>query len=224
MAGLSEYRRAVEGAITAAERALARLYDPETGQKVFSPEQHAKQVNRILGEYDGTVGYQLRVARQRKAAAERDLQALESGPESALSTEELRTAAAMRDFIRETAERLPLQTLLERMRAAAATNDRVQLFLYSHYAQQRAAAEQGKPAGGLQDTAQQVYDVRTLARQLDDRLRPDREQKRRALMEAKGDAAEIIDLAERKRPRYDENGDPAPPPRYAFQSQRDRTW
>ncbi len=223
MTGLKDYRRAVEAAITTAERKLANLYDPSTGAKVFSPEQHAQQVSRILAEFDEAVAPQVRVVKTRKANAERSLQALESGPESALSTEELTRAAAMRDFVREDADRLPLQTLAERMRAAEAAGDRVQQFLWSHYAQQRAAAEQGQPAG-LQDTAAQVHEVRTLARQLDDQLRPDREQKRRALMEAKGEALEIIDLADRRRPKYDENGDPAAAPRYAFQSRQDRQW
>jgi len=139
----------------AAERAAAtiaaerkRLTRPD-GSRVFTDQEHAERDKAILAvavaPYDAVAAGITEAADAAIVQAEAELAKLDGDDGWArLTPEQQAQAANRREFIREDVTALPPHELPKRIRAALATGDRAELWLYDRYLGQRLDAERGR--------------------------------------------------------------------------------
>jgi hypothetical protein len=116
------------------------------------------------------------VARKVAEAGEALLVAENADPASTLTTEEFQRVSALSGFIADDVERLPLDALERRCRAALASADRPTLFALAHHAGRRAEEET-------------AYELAEAVAELRRKIAPDQERKleaREAVEEAQG--------------------------------------
>ncbi len=181
---MTEYR--IEEAAQRREQAEAALYRSD-GTKVFGDAEHRERLANIRAEHarafdaiDADVGRKVREAEEALLVAEnRD-------PADALLPSELQRANAKSQFVADDVGRLPLDALEKRCRAALASGDKANIFLWAHHAGRRADEE------GAHELAETVAELRA-------KLDPDAERKLAEARQAHEDAMELRELAYFKR-------------------------
>jgi hypothetical protein len=110
-------REKMDRAVERYEAAMAELYKPDRS-KLYSDEEHAQREASIRGEFKVAVdAIQEDKDRQIASAEEALLIAENADPTDALTTEELASVNAKRDFITDAAYTLALDKLAEHCRA-----------------------------------------------------------------------------------------------------------
>jgi hypothetical protein len=136
---MDEVQRA-EAALQRHEQAEAQLYCSDGTPKYSEDEmldRQREEASRYQGEVDAIAGA---LERQIGAAQDEIMRLGHADPSDALTTTELERANAKRAFVADDTQALPLDKLAERCRAALTGDDRVSMFLLSHFAGQRVGA------------------------------------------------------------------------------------
>ena len=124
----------IEGAANRREQAEAALHRSD-GLRVYGDAEHKERMAAIKAQHCAEFdAIDAEVGRKVAAAEEALLVAENADPADALTTSELERANAKAAFVADDAERLPLDKLAQRCRAALASGDRPTMFLLIHNA------------------------------------------------------------------------------------------
>ena len=131
----------VERALATFGRETARLLTPD-GRRLYADDEHARREAELRATRDAAIAAAEAAATDALRSAEADRERLEHRDLlDTLTPAELDRATVRREFVREDCERLPIEELAARLRAALDTGDRPMLFLLVRYGTQRAEAE-----------------------------------------------------------------------------------
>ena len=138
---VSVARRRLTEATQAYERNKAALFHPATGQPIYA--DHGERLQAVEADLETAMrSIHETVNQVRAAAAAIEAAEEHADPTGRLTPAELERANQRAMFVREDAERLPLDQLAARMRQAIATGDKALTFLWLRYGQARMDAEQ----------------------------------------------------------------------------------
>ena len=177
-------RERIDRAAQAYEEEKAKLFRSDGSTKLYGPEEHAEReadLNRRFQVAMDTLEED--VDRQIEKAEEARLVAEDSDPTDLLTTEELASANARRPFVTDEVWRLSLDALQRRLRAVLAGSNRVSMFLYALYADQR--VEESEENG--------AHEVREVVAELKKKVDPDGEKRREKVRKTIEEAHELKD-------------------------------
>ena len=106
----------------------------ESGQKLYSDEEHERRLETLLEDFDREKDSVVSEADRTIALEHRDLS-------DSLTTEELERANAKRAYVEDDVWNLTPEILIKRARAAQAAGDRPSMFLYARTLEKRANVE-----------------------------------------------------------------------------------
>jgi hypothetical protein len=182
---MNEYR--IEEAASRREQQEANLYRPD-GSKVYGDEEPRERMAAIRREHARAFDrIDADVARKVAEAEEALLVAENADPADALDTDELARANAKSAFVAQGVERLPLDALERRCRAALASGDKPSMFLLAHHAGRRAEEEEN------------AYELAEAVAELRRKIAPDQERKLAAAREAVEEAQALREQANYRR-------------------------
>ncbi len=139
MTTLDAHRTAVsnaEATYTAAKKALLA----PSGARLYGDEEHARRAAEARTTYLRTYDEAGEAAQAEVDVAQRELDRAFADPTGKLATDELARANALRAFVAEDCDQLPLGTLADRVEDAR-TGDRATQYLHWRYAAQRLEKE-----------------------------------------------------------------------------------
>ena len=158
-------RRKLTEATQAYERDKAALFHPATGQPIYA--DHGERLQAIKADLDRALrDIHATVDRVRAAAATIEEAEAHADPASRLAQAEQERANQRALFVREDAERLPLDQLAARMRQPLAAGDKSAVFLWLRYGQARMDAEQQTDRRRTPDEGAAAGEILTLLRQM----------------------------------------------------------
>lgn len=137
-------REAVQRAVTkqAADRAALFTFDGKT--PINAPDLHQRELDRIAKPVQDAVDRAVALADKVTAEVEALRLAPYADPTSQLSAADLADANARAQFIKEDCATLPLDDLVERLRAVHASGNKASTWLHDRYAKSRWRAESDK--------------------------------------------------------------------------------
>ena len=121
------------------ETANQQLLNPQ-GHRVFSDEVHAQRVAAARTTAINAMLDLAQQAEQEYASTAAAAEAIQADPTAHMSREELDTASARVNLVREELQNLSLNELYQRVNQAMLSNDRVSMYLWSRLASQRLTA------------------------------------------------------------------------------------
>lgn len=131
--------QAVDTAYKALNEGRAALLRPD-GSRRYSDAEHSERDNALRGQFQRTIKDAKDKARARVVETEQRLARMDRlDPSSLLSADELATANARREFVKEDVEAAPWETVTQRLNDAMEDGDRVTVWLYRRYGARRAA-------------------------------------------------------------------------------------
>ncbi len=133
-----------EATYTAAKHALLA----PSGTRLYGDAEHARREAEARAAFHRTYHEAGEAAQAEVDAAQRELDRAFADPTGKLGTDELARANALRAFVAEDCDQLPLGTLADRVEDAR-TGDRATQYLHWRYAAQRLDKEREKANGFL---------------------------------------------------------------------------
>jgi hypothetical protein len=166
---MTEYH--IDEAAQRRQQQEAELYRAD-GSKVYGEQEHRERMAAIRAEHAAAFDrIDADVARKVQEAEEELLVAENADPADALTTPELERANAKSAFVADDVERLPLDALEKRCRAALAGGDRPTMFLLAHHASRRVGEPDATSDGpGAEEVREAVAELRA-------KLDPDQERR-----------------------------------------------
>lgn len=122
------------------EAAQAKLYRSD-GQPIYGPEEHEARKEALLTAFDDAIAGPIAIQERQLTEAETALQAVQREPYERLDSPDLARAADLLQFAKEDFEALPLESLLDRCRAAQAGGRKAEMVLAARYGRLRVQRE-----------------------------------------------------------------------------------
>ena len=153
------------------ERAEAELLRRD-GARRYGEQEHRDRQRQIERDHGAVFdAIDADIARKVEEAEQGLFVAEHADPADALTTSEFQRANAKSQFVAADAQRLSLDKLAQRCRAAAASGDKASMFLWTHHAYARV----GEPDATADETG--ADEVREAVAELRAKLDPDQERK-----------------------------------------------
>ncbi len=131
----------IEEAASRRQQQEAQLYRHD-GTKLYGDEEHKERMAAIRCEHAASFDRIEAEISRKVGEAEQELLVAENADlASTLTTEESQRVSALSGFVADDVERLPLDALERRCRAALVSGDRPSMFLLAHHAGRRAEEE-----------------------------------------------------------------------------------
>jgi hypothetical protein len=188
---------------TAAFRAGERDLHTVDGQKLYSDEEHERRVESLLETFNREADAAIAEADRIVERAEHTLALEHRDLSDSLTTAELERANAKKSYVEDDVRDLPLDKLVQRVKAAKVAGDKPTMFLYARTLERRVETEYED--GNVDErNAKAVRELEELAGELTQTVRG--EEAVRALEEAskaKRDAISLKLYAEEARRKVD---------------------
>jgi hypothetical protein len=144
---LSQVAAASERASDRIERETAKILRPD-GSPRYAPQEHTEAVQKILdaamAEFEQSAARYAAKVEQEEAALAKKLALLERDYFDTLKPDDQQRAALKREFVKEDVLRLPAHEVLKQAEAALASDDKVAMYLFKRYIDQRREGQRGQ--------------------------------------------------------------------------------
>ena len=140
---LDAARQALQKSLDIYGKNQATLYTFD-GKKINAPSIHEREAARLFEPVQDAVDRAVALADRVTAEVEAARLAPFSDPTSQLSAADLQDANARAQFIKEDCQTMPLDALVERLRAVHASGNKASTWLHDRYAKSRWRAESDK--------------------------------------------------------------------------------